>query len=395
MLLVAFRPTGGDPVFARLARDVFADPLVQRRLASRYVCVCLDEDVRVRVDGQRVALLSHPAFAALNESSGIAVLDFAHPQAEYFGSVVSAISFAADKTLSAAELCEFLDLPAGTPDQRAALFVQRVARAKRWPPIAWHEDYGQAMAEAQREGRFLAVLFCASGDVMSCAALADDVLDDPVVRDRLSECVAVRLPVDAQIRIGGKRVRLIDEPAFAEMQGQQGLALLDFAHSDAEYYGTVVNTFPMLYGRPYSVEQVRVMLDLPPGTLTQRTLIYAVRTHPEQPASAAGVLLEGLAREACSHSEYQARIRLQGHHHWSMRFHRIRALLPGGGNAFEVCAESWPGEGLLAAAIECVRCWRLSSGHWGKVRSPHAFFAYDMKRGSNGVWYATGIFGER
>ena len=31
-----------------------------------------------------------------------------------------------------------------------------------------------------------------------------------------------------------------------------------------------------------------VILDLPPGTLTQRTLIYAVRTHPERPASADG-----------------------------------------------------------------------------------------------------------
>jgi hypothetical protein len=58
-----------------------------------------------------------------------------------------------------------------------------------------------------------------------------------------------------------------------------------------------------------------------------------------------------------------------------------------------VCAESWPGENLVEAAIECVRCWRLSSGHWEAVRTQHTVYGYDMKRGSNDVWYATGIFG--
>ena len=60
----------------------------------------------------------------------------------------------------------------------------------------------------------------------------------------------------------------------------------------------------------------------------------------------------------------------------------------------EVVAESWPGESLLDAAIECVRCWRTSAGHWEGVSAPHAEYAYDMKLGSNGVWYATGIFGD-
>jgi hypothetical protein len=61
--------------------------------------------------------------------------------------------------------------------------------------------------------------------------------------------------------------------------------------------------------------------------------------------------------------------------------------------ASEVCAESWPGENLVEAAVECVRCWRLSQGHWSAVRAAHRLFGYDMKRGSNGIWYATGIFG--
>ncbi|RMG03508.1 MAG: hypothetical protein D6741_02200, partial [Planctomycetota bacterium] len=83
----------------------------------------------------------------------------------------------------------------------------------------------------------------------------------------------------------------------------------------------------------------------------------------------------------------------QGHHNWEQRFHRISAHIPPGTLASEVCAESWPGQHLLESAIECVRCWRLSPGHWHAVSSPQRVFGYDIKRGSNGVWYATGIFG--
>ncbi len=61
----------------------------------------------------------------------------------------------------------------------------------------------------------------------------------------------------------------------------------------------------------------------------------------------------------------------------------------------EVCAESWGGQHLVEAAIECVRCWRLSSGHWSAVCARSRFFGYDMKLGANGVWYATGIVDAR
>jgi hypothetical protein len=134
-----------------------------------------------------------------------------------------------------------------------------------------------------------------------------------------------------------------------------------------------------------------VILNLPPGTLTQRTIIFAVRIHPDKPASTDGEVLPVLLEEAQEHSQYQANIRQQGHQFWDSRFRRILARLPGGISPREVCAESWPGENLVEAAVECVRCWRTSSGHWSAVRAQQRFCGYDMKRGANGVWYATGI----
>src|SRR5215475_6391754 len=92
---------------------------------------------------------------------------------------------------------------------------------------------------------------------------------------------------------------------------------------------------------PLSSEKLSLLLDLPRGTLTQRTLILAVRSHSEHPASTTGHFSQILARETENHSSHQASISLQGHHNWENRFHAINAQLPSGLLAREVCAESW------------------------------------------------------
>ncbi|MDR1493042.1 MAG: hypothetical protein LBT05_10015 [Planctomycetaceae bacterium] len=191
-----------------------------------------------------------------------------------------------------------------------------------------------------------------------------------------------------------KKITLIHQPAFYEMLNTPGLAIIDYEHKDAEFYGDVVSVFPFLDQKTYALDETKKMLTLPPGTLTQRSVIFAVRIHPDHPKSADGELNNLLVAEAKSHSEYQAKIHLQGHHHWDRRFQRITDKLPAELWASEVCAESWPSQHLLESAIECVRCWRFSEGHWSAVVAEHPYYGYDMKLGVNGVWYATGIFGK-
>jgi hypothetical protein len=255
--------------------------------------------------------------------------------------------------------------------------------------VHWHDDYSKAYSQAEKESRPLLVYF---RDNRPACQEFDRVLASPRVQEFLRYYVCAALPLDATVSVKGKQVPILEQPAFQEMLRQPGLAMVDLAHHGTPYYGLVVSTFPFLNGRPYTQEQTLIILTLPPGTLTQRTLIYAVRSHPERPRSADGIFDPYLASEATAHAAYQARIGLQGHHFWESRFHRILARLPLGLVPQEVCAESWPGQHLLESAIECVRCWRLSAGHWSAVSQYHPRFGYDMKRGSNGVWYATGIF---
>ncbi len=278
-------------------------------------------------------------------------------------------------------------LVAGEPDSSESVAA---------PEIAWLDSYPRAMDQAKAERKMMLVYFQGS-DRNSIRDRFENALLNERVAELVNKMVAVRVTPDTEITVNGQPVRLLSHQAFEELGRRQGIAIVDMAHPDTEHYGYVVTAVPFTRGKYYEFrpDHLAVVLDLPAGTITQRTLVFAVRIHPESPASTGGVNDPILTSEARSHSNHQARIRLQGHHAWERRFHRIRGLLPFGGSPTEVCAESWPNESLLDAAVDVVDSWRHSSGHWNAVRSRQVRFGYDMKRGSNGIWYATGIFGNR
>ncbi len=254
-----------------------------------------------------------------------------------------------------------------------------------------HGDYQLAMREAIEDRRMLFLYFDDSAhERLACEFGA--VLADFEIQEKLARYVVAQLPREATIVVDGEPVVLLEHSSLAEMQGRGGVAIIDLAHPSADYYGHVVSAFPFS-DRTCSRQALSQILDLPPGSITQRTMIYAVRMHPERPASTRGQFSDMLAAEARRHSIRQASILLQGHHDWEIRFHRISAKLPGGAAAREIVAESWPNENLVEACIDCVDSWRQSPGHWQAVKSNHALFAYDIHRGRNGIWYATGIFG--
>ncbi|MBI2825894.1 MAG: hypothetical protein HYX69_14510 [Planctomycetia bacterium] len=262
--------------------------------------------------------------------------------------------------------------------------------------LVWQANYGEGMRQAKEQERMLLIHFHDPGRPRETQRL-DREIAERGLDSRLAEFVLLRLPLDARSTAEGQEMPLLDHPAFAEMEKHEGIVMIDFASVGAEQYGYVVTTLPFASGKYYRYrpEHLAVVLDLPPGTLTQRAMVFAVRIHPEAPASTKGDLDPHLVQEAKQHSRYQARIRLQGHHHWEYRFHRIGRLLPFGLRAQEVVAESWPQENLMDAAVDCVHSWRQSPGHWGAVKSSQPRFAYDIERGANGIWYATGIFGNR
>lgn len=258
--------------------------------------------------------------------------------------------------------------------------------------ILWHDDYMAATAAAAQQGKMLFIFFHHPDNNAGRKAFEKYSLTPAVLDSHQDRYVWAKVPVNAQIQIGGKPTKVLDHAAFREMHGQQGIAIVDYHNRDKELYGQVVSEFPFSKTSYYTPKNLATVLDLPAGTLTQRTMVFAVRIHPEAPASTHGQSSNVLAGEAQSHSNHQASIGVQGHHSWDSRFQRINGRLPASLTAQEVVAESWPNEDLVTACIDCVHSWRQSPGHWSAVSGRQRMFGYDIKRGGNGIWYATGLF---
>jgi len=185
---------------------------------------------------------------------------------------------------------------------------------------------------------------------------------------------------------GATAARLGGDPGLVELRGGDGVFVVDHAH-DA-WRGRVVSVLPRTPGKYYRFEPHHLdqLATLPEGSLTQRSMVLAVRLHPEQPQSTSGSCDPLLCAEAEGHSAHQARIRRQGHHGWETRSQRL------GGAAAEVCAQSWEHQDLMDSCVDCVASWRQSPGHWRAVGGRHSAYSYDIRRGGDGIWYATGVF---
>lgn len=294
--------------------------------------------------------------------------------------------------------------------------------------ISWADDYEKAIQTAKDSSKNLLIYFVAETDsskllneteekfvpygksqirqiahvtpsmqrplpiAEACRNFERQTRENAELVEKLADYVLLKLPLDAKTKAeDGKEMEILSLPEYAEMLNLPGFALLDFTHENEPYYGELVGILPFVRAKIPTVEQTSVFLSLPPGTLTQRTLIYAVRTHPERPLSAEGEGQAVLFKEARDHSAYQAKVRVLGHQNFGARTQRIASALNCIG-ASEVCAQSWSGEGLYEGAIGCVRSWRTSPAHWKGVKAPNRYYGYDMVRGTNGVWYATGLF---
>src|SRR5207249_4147670 len=136
----------------------------------------------------------------------------------------------------------------------------------------------------------------------------DEALKQKEIKERLSRFVFLQVP--PSYRFEGER--LLDVGALDEMMGRPGLAVISTHNQELPNYMEAISVHPFVgshYGwvPDYGAEEVAVILDLPPrATLTQRSMIYAIRVHPERPRSVHGLLHPSLLNHAEQHSRRQA-----------------------------------------------------------------------------------------
>jgi hypothetical protein len=256
-------------------------------------------------------------------------------------------------------------------------------------PITWHTNFLKASLLAKEQKKDLVIHFRADDSL-------DKALDAPEVRDRLKRFVCVRLPMDYVY----KGEKMIDRAPLSAMLGKPGLCIVSRHDDSLASHDQVISAHPLVgshyrWAPSLDAEHIAMILDLPAkATLSQRCMIYAVTVHPDGPRSINGSAHPAFLGHAEGHCGRQATLCNQHHANLLDAMRVLGGQVGGVGNASEVVAESWGGEHVLEAAYSCVDAWRCSTGHWNSVMSEHRYFGYDIAQGSDGKWYATGIFAD-
>ena len=283
-------------------------------------------------------------------------------------------------------------LLAATPLATAASGEQQ-----RQQEVRQENNYSEATALAKQLHAMLLVSLEPNAPSANGTDSVGQRLETQAVGQRFKDSdtpwVFCRLGINDTSAIDGALTKLVNHPSLVELRHGPGIFVVDYAHAEDGLKGRIVSILPRTPGKYYqfSPSHIDELATLPAGTLTQRSMVLAVRVHPERPQSVSGMRDPMLAREAAAHSAHQARIGKQGHHNWQTRSQRILRNQGFSGSPQEVCAESWENQDLLDSCVDCVASWRQSSGHWNAVKSEQSAYGYDIRRGSNGIWYATGI----
>jgi len=306
-------------------------------------------------------LLCHSGLRKFHCAEGVGVIDLMH-EGPSRGKLVNAVPA---RYLTMQGVRTMIDLARGGAEP---------------PPLTWHTDYLEARAEAKDRGKMLLV-----------AVDADDVeyQPRPASLPVLQGYVLLRERRDKEYVSGGKRRRLIDFADFRELRGKPGLVIYDFAHCEEPTYEQVVSVMPYKYLGPdpghrvfSQQEREHELLILEPGTLSRRTLTWAIRISQgngrnRRLRSADGRPHPGLMAGALRNSLLQCR-RGCGHFAGGLRGAEIAS--PG------------PGKDIVDGALNMVRIWKTSAPHYGVMVRFHRRFGYDMAPSSGSHWYGTGRF---
>jgi len=155
--------------------------------------------------------------------------------------------------------------------------------------VTWHTDYGHAMKLAERQGKMLLVFFSCAKNDSQCRRLARETLDAPQVRRKLQDYVCVRVSLKEKIVTGGKEMVLLKHPAYAEMLGKPGVAIVDFASKAKD--GSL--SFEELTGGTFSITNGGVfgsLLSTPILNLPQSAILGMLKVQ-ERPIAVDGAVV--------------------------------------------------------------------------------------------------------
>lgn len=258
----------------------------------------------------------------------------------------------------------------------------------------WHQDYLAAYQQAIQDKRMLVMLF-RDGSNPDSSESRTSGFGAEELQPLLDNYVRVSLPISA-IAPGGSATapstRLIEHRSFRHLRGQAGIAIVDLTDAQGPNYGRVVSALPLPADGRYSPEVLSNLLQLPTGSVGQRSVVLAVRTGVSGENFTSGEPNSQLAQLANRNARLMAQADQAGSYEQAERVTAIRESFGDGINIGELLFATEGTASVQEAAIQAVTKWMQSPEDRRVLTQPSFAYGIELFQSPNSQrWFATCI----
>ncbi|NQV24786.1 MAG: hypothetical protein HQ518_10495 [Rhodopirellula sp.] len=265
--------------------------------------------------------------------------------------------------------------------------------------LKWHRDYLAAYVEASLEKRYL-LMFFREAVVGGEPLISTDSVFAPSLRPILEQFSRVELPLNAAMPAPSHTNGadndadlpniLLKHRSFRHLGARQGIAIVDLTDPASLNYARVVSVLPLPESGPFNSDELTLTLNLPKGSISQRTLLFAIRkTIPDSNLSMrefSPTLIE-LARR---NSRYMANAGQAGHFDQEIREQRIEAEFGPQAELKELVFATESDTTIHDAALQAVTSWIGTPESFEVLDTPATAMGMEMFQNSeSGRWFVT------
>lgn len=271
---------------------------------------------------------------------------------------------------------------------------------KRSEELGWHRDYLTAYREAAEQKRYLLMLFQES--TLKGSSLSSSAMFAPSMRPMLEQFSRVELPLDATLprktdseeeeveQQSDVPELLLEHRSFRHLGVRPGLAIVDLTDPESADYARVVSVIPLPKDGAITDLDLMLALDLPTGSISQRTLLFTIRrTIPDTSLSMrefSSDLIE-LAHRNC---RYMAHAGQLGSFDEDFRQQKVTETFGPQAELKQLLYATEAEATIHDAALQAVESWIQSPESFDVLNGPAQTTGMDMFQDpESGRWYVT------
>ncbi len=265
--------------------------------------------------------------------------------------------------------------------------------------LAWHSDYLAAYVEASQEKRYLLMLFrdaVFGGEPLA----ATDAVFAPSMRPMLEQFSRVELPLNAAMPIlsdkdheaqkTGLPNLLLKHRSFRHLGMHPGIAVIDLTDPGSPNHARVVTVLPLPESGQFQDDTLMLALNLPQGAISQRTLLFAIRSTVPDSSLSMRQFNPTLVELAHRNSRYMANAGQAGSFDQKTRQQRIEQEFGPQAELKKLVFATESETTIHDAALQAVTSWIETSESFEVLDAPATAMGMDMFQNSeSGRWFVT------